>query len=127
MALPLNISALPSIPVSLMPIQIIREKMNDRYQVLNQVSVMTTFIMSHSLSSTQLGKPAINIFIFFLDGQTQSLWVDKAVYPISHGPDVFSGSWGRITTSGKNHYRRHLENKCHELTNSFLGEDIELI
>lgn len=50
MALPLNTGALPSIPVSLMPTQITREKVNGRYQVLNHASVMTTPVMPPSLS-----------------------------------------------------------------------------
>lgn len=41
-----------------------------------------------------MGKPAINILIFLLHGQTLSLCVDKAVYPISHGPGVFSQEGG---------------------------------
>jgi len=42
-----------------------------------------------------MGKPAINIPIFLLDGQALSLSVDKAVYPTSHGPDVFSQERGK--------------------------------
>lgn len=67
-----------------------------------------------------MGKAAISIFVFILDGRTPTLWLDKTVHPVSHGPDMFSQEGGRITTSVKNHYRRHLENKCHELTNTFL-------
>lgn len=46
--------------------------------------------MSPSLSWAQMGTLAINILIFLVDGQTLSLWVDKEVYPISHGPDMVS-------------------------------------
>lgn len=41
-----------------------------------------------------MGTPAINILVFLLKGQTLSLWLDKEVYPISHGPDMVSQEVG---------------------------------
>ncbi|XP_067997309.1 interleukin-5 receptor subunit alpha-like isoform X2 [Melanerpes formicivorus] len=84
MTLPLNISALPSILLSLMPTQITREKVNHRYQILNQVSVITTLGMS-PLSVLSADSKTCNQHTNFSLGWSYTLPVGKQS-SVSHHP-----------------------------------------
>lgn len=125
--LPMNISALLPLHLRQITVEISREKMSGRFEVLNQISAMTTPIMTTPpLPGVQRAKQQSVYFFLSWKLDIFSLSSQGILSHQLSRPD-FRKKVGSFTTSGRSYFRSHLENNCHELTDSFIDDDIELV